>query len=68
MKQLGNDPKGWRARIERFWREHLPGLRTEAVRWLALASLQPVAPAQFPVDPQGPAWASSRSCQASSRS
>jgi WD40 repeat protein len=54
VKQLGDDPKGWRARIERFWREQLPELRTEAVRWLALASLQPVSPAQFPVDPREP--------------
>jgi WD40 repeat protein len=54
VKQLGNDPKGWRGRTERFWRDQLPELRTEAVRWLALASLQPVSPAQFPVDPNEP--------------
>jgi WD40 repeat protein len=57
VKQLGGDPKGWRGKSERFWREQLPGLRTEAVRWLALASLQPVAPAQFPVDTSEPARA-----------
>ena len=56
VRQLGDDPEGWRARIERFWSEQLPQLRTEAVRRLRLASLQPVVPAQFPVDPQEPTW------------
>ena len=59
VKQLGDDPKGWRARVDRFWRDQLPELRTEAVRWLALASLQPVSPAQFPVDPSEPTGAQS---------
>jgi WD40 repeat protein/tRNA A-37 threonylcarbamoyl transferase component Bud32 len=54
VEQLRDDPKGWRARVDHFWRDRLPDLRTEAVRWLALASLQPVSPVQFPVDPSEP--------------
>jgi WD40 repeat protein len=46
---LGADPDGWRPAMTRFWIEQQPGLRSEAMQWLAKPSLMRVSETRFPV-------------------